>query len=76
MFRNALKLLVIAIIITLIPIVIFSYEIFSASEKIFISDQEEISVVKQFSDLIFSPAQSLSGEERAHRHSHDSQHKT
>ncbi len=63
MFRNALKILAIIIIIALIPVVIFSYELFSASEKIFVSEQSESSVIKQFGDLIFSPTQSLIGEE-------------
>lgn len=63
MLQSALKILFIIIIITIIPVVIFSYEIFSVSNKIFVSENNDSSAIKQFSEMIFSPTQSLDGEE-------------
>jgi polyisoprenyl-teichoic acid--peptidoglycan teichoic acid transferase len=60
--KAVLKLLFASGLILAIFAVVFSYEIFSAGQKIF-SLTPEASIVKQFSDLIFNPVEKLQGEE-------------
>lgn len=60
--NSILKLLFAAILIVLSFLAVFSYEIFSAGQKIF-SQSEETSIVKQFGEMIFNPTEKLKGEE-------------
>ena len=63
MFKIILKLFFTLFIITIIFFVAFFYEIFSSGQKIFSSDEKNISIVKQVSDMIFNPVEKLKGEE-------------
>ncbi len=62
MLKSVLKLFFASIVVLAIFAGVFSYEIFSAGQKIF-SGGEETSIVKQFSDLIFDPVEKLQGED-------------
>jgi len=62
MLKFILKLFLSSILILAIFAGVFSYEIFSAGQKIF-SGSEDASIVKQFSDLIFNPVEKLQGED-------------
>ncbi|MCK5413054.1 MAG: LCP family protein [Candidatus Pacebacteria bacterium] len=57
-----IKTIIVLVLITASIAVIFSFQIFSASQKIF-SQNEEIHFVKQFGDLILHPTKSIKGEE-------------
>ncbi len=61
MLKSVLKLFLASIFVLAICAGVFSYEIFSAGQKIF-SGGDETSIVKQFSDLIFDPVEKLKGE--------------
>lgn len=63
MFKFILKLFFAIFIIATIFIISFFYEFFSNSQKIFSSDNKNISIVKQISELVFNPAEKLEGEE-------------
>jgi polyisoprenyl-teichoic acid--peptidoglycan teichoic acid transferase len=60
--KFVLKLFLAAVLVLAIFAAVFSYEIFSAGQKIF-SLTPEVSIVKQFSDLIFNPVEKLKGED-------------
>lgn len=64
MFKIAIKLFFVLILLALIPAVVFSYEFFETGNKIFAKKEGSTSIIKQFSEMIFSPAQSLDGEDR------------
>ena len=63
MFKLILKLFAFIFLILAISITVFSYEIFSASQKIFLADKKQGSIVKQFGELVFNPTKELKGEE-------------
>jgi len=62
MLKSVLKLFLASILVLAIFAGVFSYEIFSAGQKIF-SGGEKTSIVKQLSDLIFDPVEKLQGED-------------
>ena len=62
MFKFILKLSFAFLLIITIFLTAFLYNIFSAGQKIFSSD-EKTSIVKQFSELVLSPAKKLRGED-------------
>lgn len=62
MLKSVLKLFLALILVLAIFAGAFSYEMFSAGQKIF-SGSEEASIVKQLSDLIFNPVEKLQGED-------------
>lgn len=57
-----LKLFIFIFLISAISVTVFSYEIFSAGQKIFLADKEQGSIIKQFGELVFSPTKELKGE--------------
>ena len=59
--RFLVKLFSFLVSIALVFAVVFSYEIFSAGQKIF-SQSEEPSIIRQFEKMIFNPTRSLKGE--------------
>lgn len=64
MIKIILKLTFLAILISAAVLIYFSYNVISNGNKIFSgASHDPIAVVKQFSDMIFSPAESLDGEE-------------
>ena len=63
MFKLILKLFVFTFLILAIFADAFSYEIFSAGQKIFSAGQEQSSIIKQFGELVFNPTKELKGEE-------------
>ncbi|MBU4455110.1 hypothetical protein KJ586_01195 [Patescibacteria group bacterium] len=63
MLKSVLKLFLASILVLAIFAGVFSYEIFSAGQKIF-SGRGEASIVKQFSELIFNPVEKLQGEDK------------
>ena len=63
MFKLLLKLFFAIFIIATIFLVSFFYEFFSNSQKIFSGDKENVSIVKQISELVFNPVEKLEGEE-------------
>ena len=63
MFKLILKLFAFAFLILAIFVAAFSYEIFSAGQKIFSAGQEQSSIIKQFRELVFNPTKELRGEE-------------
>lgn len=62
MIRIFFKLITLFIFVALIPVLFVSYEFFNIGNKIFENNNNPISIAKQFSDMIFSPARSLKGE--------------
>ena len=62
-FKLILKLFAFIFLILAISITVFSYEIFSAGQKIFLADKEQGSIIKQFRELVFNPTKELKGEE-------------
>ena len=63
MFKLLLKLFFAIFIIATIFLISFFYEFFSNSQKIFSGDKENVSIVKQISELVFNPVEKLEGEE-------------
>lgn len=61
MVKLILKLILSFFLIALIPILIFFYQLFYTGNKIFFPSGD-VSIVKQYSDMIFNPAQTLKGE--------------
>ncbi|MFA6096557.1 MAG: LCP family protein [Candidatus Paceibacterota bacterium] len=62
MLKIAVKFFFLMLLLALIPLVGFSYEFFQTGNKIFSKKEGSDSIIKQFSEMIFSPAQSLDGE--------------
>lgn len=62
-FKLILKLFAFIFLILAISITVFSYKIFSASQKIFLANKKQGSIVKQFGELVFNPTKELKGEE-------------
>ncbi|MCK5085432.1 LCP family protein, partial [Candidatus Parcubacteria bacterium] len=62
-FKLILKLFAFIFLILAISITVFSYEMFSAGQKIFSTDKEQGSIIKQFRELVFNPTKELKGEE-------------
>ena len=56
------KTIIVLILIVASFVAVFSFQIFSASQKIF-SSGDEVHFVKQFGDLIFHPTKSVKGED-------------
>jgi len=62
MVKIVLKFIFLLILLALIPILLFCYELFNNGDKIFSQRNDSGSFVKQFSEMIFNPAQSIKGE--------------
>ncbi len=62
MLKFILKSLFALVLIAAVFVVVFSYEIFSTGQKIF-SSKEGTSIVRQFGEMIFAPAEKLKGED-------------
>ena len=62
MFKFLLKLFFTIFLIAIIFAGAFFYEFFSNSQKIFFIKGENVSIVKQLSELIFNPVEKLKGE--------------
>lgn len=63
MFKLFFKFIFILTAIALVFIFVFSYEIFSTSQKIFSQENNNVSIIKQFGEMIFSPSNKLDGEQ-------------
>lgn len=63
MFKLFLKFIFILTSIALVFVFVFSYEIFSTSQKIFSQENDNVSMIKQFGEMIFSPSDKLNGEQ-------------
>ncbi len=61
MLKLILKLFLIVILFLALFVAVFSYEMFSAGQKIF-SGQEQNSIIKQLKELVFNPIEELRGE--------------
>lgn len=63
MFRFFLKFIFAIIAVISVFVFVFSYEIFSTSQKIFSQENNSASMIKQFGEMIFSPSDKLDGEQ-------------
>lgn len=57
-----LKLFTFIFIVLTIFAISFSYEIFSAGQKIFSNNEKQYSIITQFKELLFNPVEELKGE--------------
>lgn len=62
MIKILVKLIFLISLIALILVLVFSYKFIENGNKIFSHKSGDDSIIKQFSELIFSPARSLDGE--------------
>lgn len=62
MLKQALKLAFFAGLIIISFVAIFTYQIFSAGQKIFSQNPANPSIFQQFNEMIFSPTEKLKGE--------------
>jgi len=62
MIKIIVKFIFLIFLIALIPLLVFSYDFFETGNKIFSQKNGSDSILKQFSELVFSPARSLDGE--------------
>ncbi|MCK4553937.1 LCP family protein [Candidatus Parcubacteria bacterium] len=63
MIKFILKLFFTLFIIAIIFFAAFFYEIFSSGQKVFSSDEKNTSIIKQLSEMVFSPIEKLKGED-------------
>jgi LCP family protein required for cell wall assembly len=64
MFKFLLKLFFALILIAIIFLISFFYEIFSSGQKIFSSNEKNTSIVRQLGEMVFSPVEKLKGEKK------------
>jgi len=63
MLKFLLKLFFTLVIIAIIFFAAFFYEIFSSGQKVFSNNEKNTSIIRQLSEIVFSPIEKLKGED-------------